>query len=128
MKERAKTRRGTLKQVLETWFVQKYRLPASHPLFIGRPLTSHLREYYEDKLDMRDDIEHRLKTESGLNHTQRVRMLETLKAIDGLLGSMDAQESKSQDPLASFWEAQIARGEEPDLDLTLEDLKKMGKA
>ncbi len=47
-------------------------------------------------------------------------LLQQLRAISKALGE---EVSVSQDDLTDYWDAQLDRGEEPDLDLTVEDLR-----
>lgn len=83
--------------------------------------------FYEDQMDTKEMIESKLK-HAQLNHIQRIQLLEQLRELKDLLDEKTEDGAKPSDPLSKFWEEQIARGEEPDLDLTLVDLRKMGKA
>jgi hypothetical protein len=50
-------------------------------------------------------------------------------ALKNIAELLEEAEKKAavQDPLAAYWEKQIEAGEDPDLDLTLEDLEEMGE-
>lgn len=74
-------------------------------------------EWYEDLYDEKDALEAQL--EEGLDTGQ---VYSRLAEIDKILEGDDAV-STTGDPLIDYWEAQIARGEVPDLDMTVEDLR-----
>lgn len=57
---------------------------------------------------------------------KRMALMEDLKTIDAIFDEHSSA-NPGEDVLAAYWEAQMERGEDPDLDLTIEDLKKMGK-
>lgn len=111
---------------MEKWFINKYKLPPNHPLFVDQPIAIHLRSFYEDQLDEKDLIELRLK-EEHIQITERTKLTSILREINDLF--ISESESKSvvgKDLLAEYWEKQMENGEEPNLDLKLEDLIKMG--
>lgn len=110
--------------MLEGWFIQKYQLPAHHPLFLEQPLECHLEEYMGDQFEKVEEIEARLKS-GNLSAQQRGHLMDQLKALKAFLD--DQPIKATNDPLAEYWEAQIARGEEPNMDLELEDLQEMGE-
>lgn len=70
----------------------------------------HQRSEYQAQLD-----------EDNLDAQSRMRITERIQAIDRVMGEM---EHLSGDPLVDLWEAQMEAGIEPDLDMTMEDLKR----
>jgi hypothetical protein len=107
--------------ILEQWFAEKYHLPASHPLFQGRSLAEHLEEFMRDKMDDRDALQEQMG-QAHLTPLDRTKIIEQIEGIDAFLGA--AEKVGSGDPLADLWEAQLEAGEEPDLDMTMEDLRR----
>lgn len=96
-------------------------MPAAHPLFRKRTLPEILEDFVLDKLAARDHIIEQL-SEAGLDGQSRHKLMKALETIDQLLGRVET--AGSGDPLVDFWEAQMEAGEEPDMDMTLEELKK----
>jgi hypothetical protein len=90
-------------------------------MFTSVPLEEHLRSYYEDTLDQIAGTKEALnRAPDALTRAGLLKSLRSLQEIVGLA------QSTVEDPLSAFWKAQIERGEEPDLDLSLEDLKALG--
>ena len=118
---RAKNRRNSLEVILEQWFSHKYKLPPSHPLFKGRPIAEHLEEFMRDKMDERDQLREMLQN-PDTGPQERSKLMEQIESIDKFLGDVDA--TGSGDALADLWEAQLEAGEDPDFDLTMEDLER----
>lgn len=59
--------------------------------------------------------------EERLDPQVRSDVLAQVHAIDRVMGDME--EGHTGDPLVDLWEAQFEAGIEPNLDLTMEDLK-----
>lgn len=121
LKKRAKKPRESLEDALQSWFCGKYKLPPHHELFLGRSIAEHLLEYYQDHAEKKEELTNSLK-QTGMDTQERARILEVISQIDKMLGNIS--ESSSGDPLVDLWEMQVKAGIEPDLDLTVEDLKK----
>lgn len=82
-----------------------------------------LEQFLTDKLHLRDELRRQLgDTQSP---SARTRLMDQIVAIDRVMG--EVEEGLSGDPLADLWEAQIEAGIEPDLDLTMDDLRKRGR-
>lgn len=62
-----------------------------------------------------------LELETKLPHEERRNLLETLGELDKILGYV--KDVANQDSLTDLWEQQFLMGEEPDLDMTVDDLK-----
>lgn len=82
-------------------------------------MTEHLEEFMRDKMDDRDALQEQLSN-SALEAIDRSKLMEQIENIDKFLGTIKA--TGSGDPLADYWEAQIDAGEDPDWDMTMEDL------
>lgn len=81
-----------------------------------------LLEFYGDMWRRKEELEDDLKTA----HIDDISDLqEALIKVNEILGTIEAGKVITGDPLADYWEEQIERGEEPDLDMTLEELKKL---
>jgi hypothetical protein len=78
-------------------------------------------ELYEDLWLRLQATEETLRTTVG--NEAREPIIEERAELARMLGVELEEASESGDPLIDHWEAQIARGEEPDLDMTLEDLR-----
>ena len=77
----------------------------------------------EDLLLRREEIEQELNDEPD-RHERKSRselLLEHLNAINKALGL----DFVVQDPLWDYWEAELAAGRMPDLDMTVEDLEEL---
>ena len=94
---------------LKHWWIDKYKLPATHKLFQKQSLAELQLEYFEDLEYRRMEIENELKSgqtqDSG--HLQK-QLMEIEKAL--------GEKVTSGDPLLDKWDEQLARGEIPDLD------------
>lgn len=111
-KENVQTTLGYLRK----WWVQKYSLPPYHELFESRSIPELLLEWYEDLYDEKTTLERQLETEKGESGNIRNRLNEVLSILEG------GPNRKTGDRLIDYWEDQLARGEEPDLDMKEEDL------
>lgn len=79
-----------------------------------------LEHFLIDKMGEREQLMRQLQeTQSPQSRTQ---MMERVASIDEMLGNV--KEGLSGDPLADLWEAQMEAGIEPNLDMTMEDLKR----
>lgn len=93
---------------------------------MGEPLSAHYEAYCEDLLDRKEEIEWKLQ--GNINGQDRVRLLKLLETLNGILNEQEGSVTiQTQDPLSAYWDEQIALGEEPNLELTLADLRKMGR-
>ena len=88
--------------------MEKYRLPASHSLFEEQSLADLLLERYEDLYDEKRTLEKMLRS-GGRGYAAMKERLDVLCAALG-------EQTTTGDSLVDRWEAQIARGEIPDLD------------
>lgn len=100
--------------------MDRYQLPPSHPVFRRRTFPDILEEFLADKLHERADLEDQLR-QGDLDARTRVRLQERVGALDALMNDAGGG---SGDALADLWEAQIEAGLEPDLDMTMEDLRR----
>ena len=85
----------------------------------------HLEAYYADLFSERETIYGMLQ-DGGLSGIAKAKLMQQLKTMDKLLDD-DPRSPTDKDPLARFWEQQLERGEEPNLELTIDDLRKMGE-
>lgn len=101
----------------------KYRLPTNHDLFQTQSVPELMLEWYEDLYEEMDDIEAAIKDEAIVDAAELGRLQRRLETLQKALG-MDVR-IVTGDPLVDYWEAEIAAGRVPDLDMTLEDLEKL---
>lgn len=80
-------------------------------------------ELYEDLWLRLQATEEALRTAVG--NEAREPIIEERAELARMLGVELEEASESGDPLIDYWEAQIARGEEPDLDMTVDELRKI---
>lgn len=107
---------------LRRWWQAKYRLPASHPLFQGQTVAELLLEHYEDLWEELAGLE---AAEARMDDPGRLPQLrERARAIRRALGT---EAAAAEDPLTAYWEAEVAAGRVPDMDMTLADLKAKGR-
>lgn len=99
----------------------RYGLPPSHPAFRRRTFPDVLEEFLVDRIHLRGDLVDRL-TSGDLSPEERRAIQDQVRAIDALLD--DRGDEGGGDPLVELWEAQMAAGLDPDLDLTVEDLRR----
>jgi hypothetical protein len=93
---------------IKRWWVNKYKLPPNHPLFLERSLSEWTLEMYEDLFAQRSEVESEL--EEGDGETEE--LLQRLNAINRALGD----EELPQDDLFDQWERDVEAGRIPDLD------------
>ena len=91
---------------LRHWWINKYRMPATHALFQQQSIAELNLEYYEDLYLRKHELEQEINKGSDTKGLHSA-----LAEINKALGD----ESASDDPLIDRWEEQIARGEIPDL-------------
>lgn len=78
-----------------------------------------LQDYYHHLLERREELE---QERDGADRSMRRDIDRQMKSIAVALGEVaDGADSFSGDPLIDKWEAQIERGEIPDLAADLED-------
>ena len=123
IKKRAKRNVETGATRLEHWFIQKYKLPASHALFRRRSQAELLTEMFEDLWRQKAEIESRLLEADAHERGKLITALGTLRQIL----EADREEEvegfvPTGDPLADQWERDLLAGRDPDLDLGIEDL------
>lgn len=95
---------------MKRWWVQKYKLPASHDAFTSQTLGDLLLEFYEDAwLELRTIEAH---AEKHGNPGQEV--MTRWNALRKLL--LDAEEDMiTGDPLVDKWERELREGKTPNL-------------
>lgn len=103
---------------LKRWWMRKYKLPASHDLFQTQTVAELLLEQYGDLLEEKAELESRLEADPSGRESGLVR--ERLLAIERAFG--DVAEA-GRDDLVEFWEAEIAAGRAPDLEMGPSDLQ-----
>lgn len=101
---------------IKRWWVNRYKLPPNHELFTGQSTSDLILEMYEDLLLERKGIQERL--ESGGVGEEHTALMGRLRELDKAIGDAVVP----QDSLIDRWEADIAAGRIPDLEMDLEDL------
>ena len=110
----------TLLEVLEDHWSNKYKLPPNHPLFLDRSVGAHLTEYFRDYKNRKEELQAQVDILS--QPEERTKTIEAIAEIDRMLGYVEDL-AGSGDPLADLWEKQFQMGEEPDLEMSVDDLK-----
>lgn len=93
---RVQFKKPTLLEALARWWEKKYRLPSNHELFQERTIFDLLVEYYVDRFEEKP-------IEAQRNEQGEIQFTDT------------------GDDLIDKWEAQIAKGETPDLTEAFDD-------
>lgn len=75
-------------------------------------------EWYEDLYQEKSTLLAQLEYNSGSGSEHVEKRLTTICEILG-------EEATFGDPLVAYWDEQAARGEVPDLDMTLDDLRRL---
>ncbi len=95
---------------LQRWWVEKYKLPPNHPLFLERTTVSLRLEQYEDMLVRRDELLEKMK-EAPDSKSKSV-LLESANDIGEFFGLR----AEVEDELVDKWERELEAGDVPDLD------------
>jgi hypothetical protein len=77
---------------------------------------------YEDLLIRKEELTRQIEKGTGLTPEMQVSITEEVHDIERILAG-DEEEVGSGDPLIDKWEAQLARGETPDLTEGMENAK-----
>jgi hypothetical protein len=99
--------------------VGKYKLPPNHELLLSRTRQSLRVEWYADIWAQRSDLE------SQLEDADPADMGAIEKRLSSICEILGEEKRITSDPLVDYWEEQVARGEFPDLDMTLEELREI---
>lgn len=97
----------------------RYKLPTSHELFQTSTIAELVQEQFEDLYEEKRELEARLPEADGKEHTAITRRLQEINE------ALEGQSAISEDELADYWEAEAAAGREPDLTMTVEDLRRL---
>jgi hypothetical protein len=122
LRKRAKKELDSGLQGLKRWWCKKHKLPSNDPRFTAMTVGELLLEFYGDMWRRQEELEEELKY-AGIE--EQGDLHEALLKVNEILGVVEGGKVITGDPLADYWEEQIDRGEEPDLDMTLDDLKKL---
>lgn len=96
--------------------MQKYKLPTSHDLFQKQAVPELMLEWYEDLYEEKYDLETSLRENEGDMTTLNARLKQIEAVLDEHGGVFTGDE------LIDHWEAELAAGRVPDLDMMPEDL------
>jgi len=91
---------------IRKWWVDKYKRPASDPLFLSRSWPEWQVEMFEDMLAQREVIVDRL----AAGELETKGGLEALDSLNKILG-----DARVVDPLVDKWERELEAGRVPDL-------------
>ena len=112
IRQRAKDRvENNGQSFIERWWSEKYSLPATHKLFVSRPLAVHAQEFYEDLAVELRDVRVQLKDP---NLSERVSTQERESFLVSVLNGVEEDFDPDFDPDMERWISQMARGEQPD--------------
>jgi len=112
---------------LKRWWSKKYKLPPNHLLFRDQTFPELNQEMMEDLLLRRKEVVIELEEDDDKPKSRREVLLEQLRILNNAIG--DGEDIKvTQDDLADYWDEQLAKGEMPDLTMTVDDLKRIREA
>ena len=92
---------------IRKWWVDKYKRPASDPLFLSRSWPEWQVEMFEDMLTQRETLVDRVAN-------GEVDSKEGLAALEGLNKILG--DERTVDPLVDKWERELASGKTPNLE------------
>jgi hypothetical protein len=98
---------------LRRWWVQKYKLPATHELFLGQPLAVLNLEMLEDLWLRERELEQKVEDSDGPESVEAERQLAEVHKALGI--GLETAKGSGIDPLIDKWESEIAEGKDPDL-------------
>lgn len=110
VKQRAKANVQSGLGRLRRWWMRKYKLPASHDLFLSQTVAELHLEQLEDLYEEREGLERELEAGGGDMSAVRAAQ-ERLEQINRALGE------QAGDDLIDLWEAELAAGRVPNLDM-----------
>lgn len=93
---------------VKRWWVDRYKLPPNHSLFLERSLSEWTQEMFEDLFAQKQEIEKELESDLG-NSEELLRRYNTVTKALG-------EEEVVQDELFEQWERDWEAGRVPDLD------------
>lgn len=119
LRKAAKANHASGLSALKRWWVGKYKLPPTHPLFEGQSMAALTLEMFEDLYVRREEIKRDLKDVSSAK--ERLELMDALQKLDEALGERDEATDPNGpmvtgDPLVDRWERELAAGRMPDLD------------
>ena len=118
IRRRAREKADTMEGSLARWWSKKHKLPPNHPLFQTQTLEDLLLEFYGDLWAEKSQLEAGL---SSAEPGERMAIEDRLRELAKVFG----ENPDFGDPLVAYWEEQEARGEVPDLDMTMADLRRI---
>lgn len=98
--------------------MDKYKLPPTHDLFQKQSMAELNLEWFEDLFSEKASTELRME---DADPKERIHLEKRLGEICKILG----EDTGTGDLLTDYWDEQIARGEKPDLELTVDDVKRI---
>lgn len=127
MRKRARRRSDDVERIVQRYWVQKYNRPATDPLWLDQPFSEHLTEFFEDRWRDREEVQKQL-LDPDVSPLRRSQLMDHLDALDKVLDlRAEIDETTSMgDILEDYWLWQEEQGEEPDMDMTIEQLQEMG--
>ena len=127
IRKRAKSRLNNLERIIQRSWVQKYKRPPSDPLWKDQSFSEHLTEFFEDRWRDRGQLMEELK-QPDLSPTRRMNLMNELGKIEDLLQTKDdIDETTSMgDLLEDYWIWQEENGQDIDMGMTLQKLRKIG--
>lgn len=99
----------------------RFNLPVWHSLYQDQTMAELLEAFVADKLAQKEQLFNDLE-DTSLPLQARSAIQQQIAAIDRLASG---DEAEPDDILDEIWEAQMAAGLEPDLDLTVEEARRL---
>lgn len=101
---------------LKRWWVQKYKLPPNHELFLNQSMAALNLEMMEDLWIREQELQDKVKEEEGSVLNEAVKQLQEVRKALGVMLDFASPRISGTDALVDKWEAEIAAGRDPDLD------------
>lgn len=101
---------------LKRWWVQKYKLPPNHELFLGQSMAALNLEMTEDLWLREQELSEKVREEEGSALNEVLRQLHDVRKALGIVLDFATPRMSGSDALVDKWEAEIAAGRDPDLD------------
>ncbi len=108
--QRAKNNRLLGLSSLKRWFVDKYKLPPTHALFVGQTEADLRLEIYEDLVARQADLRAQLQAFRRDDGQAYNALMDQLNAVNESLG----EQAEDYDAAAEQWERDLDAGLTPD--------------
>ena len=131
LQKKAKAKQATVEEIVQRAWVNKHRLPPTHPLWVEQPFASHLLEYFRDQWTEKERMEEQLKN-PDISPDIRDNLIKAIRAIEDILDDGTMSEGKwrlTTDPVSDWLEYKEdvldKELDDEDLELTPEEAREL---